>query len=529
MSSMALLHTLSDALCKPLKSVEILPGGFEQWSEAGITNEFPFLLSDGHLGVPQKILYKLYVPVSSLFMESRRCNDVRNLLASTSIILLANSAHQTALNARKRLVKSGHLDAQSELSLFAAFMTGCRDCAKQSMVWHHRRWMLHHLSSSSQVFHDLEYDLLDISVEKIRAELQLLSVCCESYPRNYYAWVHRTYCMDLLQKHVVANTPKSQELLIEDFASLLQWIDCHLSDYTAMHHLCKVVSLFQILGCETIQFRTLFNHAVSLISSYPEHEALWMYLRLVLCLVPLEQRHEMVTEITASALGAREEDKRLISYLGKVHPSVQVLASLPIQLPITSSSSKMLHLSIIAFIACMHSIVLAAPVHSEAQVQKRTFSGEATYFVVGLGACGDTSVSTDYVVALASADYGDGEYCDQTVVITDTSSGTSTTATVKDKCPSCASGDLDMSEGLFDFFKGSTEDGVFDITWEFSSDSSSSSSSSSDSNSNNNSDGTNDNSHPDSTPTTTSKHGGANPDATGAGSPAPAPPAQTPA
>ncbi|KAF9039450.1 protein prenylyltransferase [Hymenopellis radicata] len=298
-------------------SVEILPGGFEQWSEAGITNEFPFLLSDGHLGVPKKILYKLYISASSLFMESRRCNDVHNLLASTSIILLANSAHQTALNARKRLVQSGHLDAQSELSLFAAFMTGCRDCAKQSMVWHQRRWMLHYLSSSSRAFRDLEYEFLDVSLETIRAELQLLSVCCESYPRNYYAWLHRTYCMGLLQKHVVAGTPKSHELLSEDFASLLQWIDRHLSDYTAMDHLCKLVSQFQKHGFEKMQFRTLFNQAVSLISSYPEHEALWMYLRVVLCFVPLEERHEMVTEITEGALGAREEAKRLISYLGK--------------------------------------------------------------------------------------------------------------------------------------------------------------------------------------------------------------------
>ncbi|KAF9014355.1 hypothetical protein BDZ89DRAFT_1142392 [Hymenopellis radicata] len=193
----------------------------------------------------------------------------------------------------------------------------------------------------------------------------------------------------------------------------------------------------------------------------------------------------------------------------------------------------MLHLSIVAFffafIACLQSVVLAAPVPSEAQVEKRSFSGQATYFDVGLGACGDTSVSTDYVVALASADYDDGQYCGQTVVITCSSSGTSTTATVKDKCSSCASGDLDMSEGLFDFFQGSTADGVFDITWQFSSDSSTSSSSSdsngdSSSGSTSNSSGSTNNDNPPSDSTTSGpKQGDSSPDSTGTGSPAPTP------
>ncbi|THU85026.1 hypothetical protein K435DRAFT_869679 [Dendrothele bispora CBS 962.96] len=115
--------------------------------------------------------------------------------------------------------------------------------------------------------------------------------------------------------------------------------------------------------------------------------------------------------------------------------------------------------------------VSAVPVPQPAAVEngvleaRDLFSGKATYFYVGLGNCGWQSVDTDWVVALATSTYANGEHCGKQVKITN-SDGTEASATVVDSCPSCADGDLDMSPGLFSNF-ASLDLGVFDITWEF--------------------------------------------------------------
>lgn len=65
---------------------------------------------------------------------------------------------------------------------------------------------------------------------------------------------------------------------------------------------------------------------------------------------------------------------------------------------------------------------------------------QGTYFAVGLGACGWTNTDSDYIVALASADYGSGAHCGKTISVS--ANGKTHSAQVVDKCPGCSSGDL---------------------------------------------------------------------------------------
>ncbi|TXT07126.1 hypothetical protein VHUM_03296 [Vanrija humicola] len=102
---------------------------------------------------------------------------------------------------------------------------------------------------------------------------------------------------------------------------------------------------------------------------------------------------------------------------------------------------------------------VAAPVN----IQKR-FSGRATYYEVGLGACGHTNSGSEFVVALNAPQYSGGAYCGQSVTIS--ANGKSTQATVVDLCPGCPYGALDLSESLFTYFNP-TSVGVFTIDWSF--------------------------------------------------------------
>jgi len=110
-------------------------------------------------------------------------------------------------------------------------------------------------------------------------------------------------------------------------------------------------------------------------------------------------------------------------------------------------------------------LALAAPM----ELAKRT-PGRATYYQVGLGACGQYNVPGDFIVALNQAQFETGGYpstqCFRGITIT--YNGKTAHATVMDECPSggCGYGDLDFSEGLFTFFEP-TSTGVFYMSWEF--------------------------------------------------------------
>jgi protein prenyltransferase alpha subunit repeat containing protein 1 len=64
----------------------------------------------------------------------------------------------------------------------------------------------------------------------------------------------------------------------------------HVSDYTAAHHLCNLVRRFSLSDSTEMGFGPLLNHALDLVAAYPDHEALWLYLRLVMRSLDLEER-----------------------------------------------------------------------------------------------------------------------------------------------------------------------------------------------------------------------------------------------
>lgn len=101
-----------------------------------------------------------------------------------------------------------------------------------------------------------------------------------------------------------------------------------------------------------------------------------------------------------------------------------------------------------------------------------TFSGDMTYYTVGMGSCGidqtgdDTSVN---IVAINVEQMGslsnDNPLCGQTITIS--ANGNTATATIEDKCMGCAYGAIDVSEKVFIDIFGSLDAGRSEVTWWF--------------------------------------------------------------
>ncbi|KAI7882560.1 hypothetical protein K492DRAFT_176185 [Lichtheimia hyalospora FSU 10163] len=78
---------------------------------------------------------------------------------------------------------------------------------------------------------------------------------------------------------------------------------------------------------------------------------------------------------------------------------------------------------------------------------KKRESGAITFYTPGLGSCGKTSSESDMVAALSSSVMGSGDKCGQKLTIT--YKGEDVTVTAVDTCPSCGSGDVDVSPASF--------------------------------------------------------------------------------
>ncbi|CAO3675756.1 unnamed protein product [Umbelopsis ramanniana] len=110
--------------------------------------------------------------------------------------------------------------------------------------------------------------------------------------------------------------------------------------------------------------------------------------------------------------------------------------------------------------------VLAAP----AAVEKRSFSGDATYYnpSAGTNSCGTQASDSDIMAAMNVDQMQNGANpnanpnCGRKVAIKGPKG--SVTVTILDTCPGCASGDIDMSPAAFDKIADQAQ-GRVPITW----------------------------------------------------------------
>lgn len=305
------IHVLGKAMSSHPQSIEIIPGDLDIWRTPNLTT--PFLLVDGHLGVPQKLLYKLYVTAQTIFYSTRREQRTPTIYSElvdiTAIILLANPAHQTALHERKKLVEARVIRACDELELLG-LLQATKSHAKESILWAHRRWLLNEVGGSGIGW---------ISCDTLRQEFTAVFRAAEVYPRNYYAWSHWRFCVDaLLDALTVGITDDHLHLLLEQYDQLCLWIEQHISDYSAAHHLTNLVALVYRLdgglGASTesrISPASAFDHVTTLLSRHPSHESLWACARTVVQLESDEIAREKMMKRLRELSGVNNSWSRL--------------------------------------------------------------------------------------------------------------------------------------------------------------------------------------------------------------------------
>lgn len=247
------------------------------------------------MGIPEALLNKAYVfacrkftRVSSQTIRILSSPAAADLALVTSVILLANPTHNSALNCRKLLIRERPecLHTKDELN-FISCLLGHKQASKSSILWHHRRWIFRHIHTSG-------HDTLggSPSLDDLKLEMDLVSKAAEIYPRNYHAWLHRYMCLEYPILQASYGEGSSAEFLNQELKDAMRWVELHVSDYTAINYLINLWRRLQEINiihifepsfhpgmiAEPLQ-NLLVSHALSLIASYPTHESLWLYLR----------------------------------------------------------------------------------------------------------------------------------------------------------------------------------------------------------------------------------------------------------
>ncbi|WFD46544.1 hypothetical protein GLX27_001181 [Malassezia furfur] len=103
-----------------------------------------------------------------------------------------------------------------------------------------------------------------------------------------------------------------------------------------------------------------------------------------------------------------------------------------------------------------------------------SYTGQATYYTPGMGACGKSSSSSDMIVAVShtlfdkyskSGNPNDNELCGKKIKAT--YGGKSTTVTVVDRCTGCKETDLDFSPSAFTKLASKSKGRLHDMKWSF--------------------------------------------------------------
>ncbi|KAL5483222.1 hypothetical protein ACEPAI_8452 [Sanghuangporus weigelae] len=385
---------LAQLLAVPPKSIDLITGDGLEWQEGIPDNTHaPFLFVEGNLGVPEKALYKTYMasvkaignPSSyrrkALQTTSRDSDESLRALELTSVILLANPAHQSALNIRKAIVLDMYSDSMEEedglrkaCSAELEFMTSLlsvKQCSKVSMLWHHRRVLLTCIFSSDPKRFDADLNKtirnsftddnfisgVELPDSALQAEFDLTSRACEVYPRNYFAWSHRWLCFQscfnsytrlcsqsssrstrLEPSHALPAMMNIEKLISSEISNVKFWIERHISDCSAVDYICRIAEALENNNYPHTRFHSgslpssdddvssessrnyvlqLLQHALSLVQSYPSHDSLWLYLRRTLQMIALSKQASVAPSIKHTERRAGELARTILDHAAR--------------------------------------------------------------------------------------------------------------------------------------------------------------------------------------------------------------------
>ncbi|KAG0739704.1 hypothetical protein G6F66_011180 [Rhizopus arrhizus] len=210
---------------------------------------YPFVVVESNLGIPTAILANIIKETHEFYVTLSK-NDFKEMEQVTRVMILLKPDNYTAMNRRKELMLSGHINPVDELQLLNLIFTIPKH-SKSSVAWYHRQWIV------------TEYSSIDID-----AEMRLCEMTCSTYKRNYYSWQYRCW--------ILVRNQQDSARVKKEYAYIICWIERNVSDYSGFQYLEQVMKIIQ---WETPQIESHMEWLNNLTVKFPGHESIWCHRR----------------------------------------------------------------------------------------------------------------------------------------------------------------------------------------------------------------------------------------------------------
>jgi Protein prenyltransferase alpha subunit repeat len=121
----------------------------------------------------------------------------------------------------------------------------------------------------------------------------------QRYPKNYYAWTHRLFCI----------RQADPSLVMEEWNFVTGWFPQHVSDHSAVHYGGQVLQILQITNKGTIYAQNAMREAKRLVELFPTHEVLWIFRRVCASTMLQLSKQDTVLQTTAFVQHIQDEWK----------------------------------------------------------------------------------------------------------------------------------------------------------------------------------------------------------------------------
>lgn len=153
-------------------------------------------------------------------------------------------------------------------------------------------------------------------------EAKLCREVAERYPKNYYAWTHRRYLLDIVMRSSEVSVDARICLLQQEWDEMIQqWLPHHTSDHSAAHFSSEVLSFWMTLvrTQKSIgDLRQLATDALEQVTKLVEdeepHETLWILRRTIVAIIAKEgsSTADLVTKHIQSVKAANFQSGMLL-------------------------------------------------------------------------------------------------------------------------------------------------------------------------------------------------------------------------
>lgn len=283
--------------CMSGKLVEI-----ELLGPSHINGSQPTILRDGNaIAIPKPQLVRAFVHARKIFekhlkREQKQPDD--EVWKATSILLLMDPEHLTAVNTRKRILDGRLLAGEDatellfkEKLLIDSLLTSrLRRHTKSPNLWSHRKWVM----QRCRVSH-----LGATTADDLKS---IVFVSAERHPRNYHAWSHARYLINAMGHSDWRQPELEKHAIVMDTK---RWCFSHHDDVSGW------MFLMFLLKRKPDEASSIMDETLRITDSLRwRNESVWYFLRNMLLEVKMEGRQEAEFRTTWLRLRGRSIDNR---------------------------------------------------------------------------------------------------------------------------------------------------------------------------------------------------------------------------